>query len=190
MLLSVIREVLECRQRAPRVLVSEWALVAKLLLLAVSLALSTTQPPHVVLVYTTTLLALLLALGLRATTLYVVVSCAALYASMATGALVFHGDLVRVTRFTLIAASTLPVLVLIASTTTPYTVRRAPLLYLLLVVFNSVLREVLDVATVYKARGVEGLEYWLRVVVASMALSTRRSTALVDSLRARGVEVE
>jgi len=189
-LLSVLREVLEYKYRAPRILLSKWAFPGKLVLLVLSLVVSTTQPRSVVVIYVTALLVLLLVLGLWRSALYTALSVLALYTSMVLGALLLHGDVIRVARFVLVAASTLPVLVLTASTTTPSTFRKVPALYLLLVVFNSVVREIIDVATVYRARGVSGVKYWLRVVVASIVLSIARSSTLVDAFRARGVEVE
>lgn len=190
MLLSVLREVLDYKYRAPRALLSTRSLIFKLALLVFSIVFSTTQAVIIVVVYAIALLLILLILGLWRSTIYIVISILALYASLMLGALLLHGDVVRVTRFILIAASTLPVLVLIASTTKPSTLRRILVLYLLFIVFNSVLREILDVVTVYKARGVGGLKYWLRVIVASITLSLSRSALLVDSLRSRGVEVE
>jgi len=189
-LLSVLREVLDYKYRAPRALLSTRSLIFKLAFLVFSVVISITQAVIIVVVYVIALLLILLVMGLWRSTLYIVISILALYASVTLGALLLHGDVVKVTRFTLIAASTLPVLVLIASTTKPSTLRKILVLYLLFIVFNSVLREILDVVTVYRARGVEGLKYWLRVIVASIILSLSRSTSLIDSLRSRGVEVE
>jgi len=189
-LIPVLREVVEYRYRAPRALLSTRAFMVKLALLVISIVVSLTQPLDIVIMYVVALLAVLLVLKLWRTALYVVFSVVVLYISMLLCAVILHGDLIRVSRFVLVAASTLPVLVLLASTTNPSDFRKIPALYLLLVVFNSVLREILDVATVYRARGVEGLNYWLRVIIASITLSFSRSTMLVDSLRSRGIEVE
>jgi energy-coupling factor transporter transmembrane protein EcfT len=52
-----------------------------------------------------------------------------------------------------------------------------------------VLREVIDIATVYKARGSEGLKYWLQVATASIITSLARAQVLADALKARGVEI-
>jgi len=189
-LLSVLREVLDYKYKAPQILLSPWSFSFKFVLLISSVVFSITQQIIIAIVYVIALLSILLVLGLWRSTIYIITSILILHASMTLGALLLHGDLARVTRFTLVAASTLPVLVLIASTTKPSTLKRMPILYLLSIVFNNVLREILDVVTVYRARGVEGLNYWLRVIIASITLSISRSASLIDSLRSRGIEVE
>jgi hypothetical protein len=188
-LLSVALEVLDCRRRAPRILSTRFALYTKLALIIISIVLPLITSLTVSLLYTASIMILLLALGLKLTVLYIVLSLSTLYIVLLASAIAFGGSVESVTRFTIIAASTLPTFILVFATTRPSALRRIPALYLLLVIFSSVLREVVDVATVYRAKGSSGMRYWLQVVVALIAVALIRTQNLADSLRARGVEV-
>ena len=190
MILSVLAEVIEYRGRAPRLLLSNKLLVGKALLLLASIITPLALPVPASLMFALSLLTLLFVLGLRLSSLYVGLSGLFLYASMYLSALIFNGSFESVARFCLTAMSTLSVFILIASTTPPSALRRWPFLYILVVVFSSVLREIIDISVVHKAKGSSGLRYWLRIVTAGIAASLTRAEALSDSLMARGVELE
>ena len=189
MILSVVQEVLGYRVRAPRTVFSKWFSIAKIVLFILSIVVPVVAPPAASLGLATSLVILLAALGLRRSAVYTVFTATVLYLILFSTAFLLHGDLERVTRLTLLASSTLSTMILIASTTKPSMLRRWPTLYLFSIVFASTLREVVDIATVYRAKGSGGLRYVLQVIVASMAMSIARTSTLVDSLKARGVEV-
>jgi len=188
-ILSVLEEVLEYRRRAPGVLLRKELVATKALLLVISLVTPLFAPVRVSLALAALMLALLALLGLRLSALYVALSALLLYASMALSAIIFNGDMGSAARFCLAAASTLSAFIIIASTTPPSLLRRWPALYILAVIFSGVLREILDISVVLRARGSSGLRYWLRVIVASVAAALTRADALRDSLSARGVEL-
>lgn len=190
MILSVVNEVLELKERAPKWLLRDELVYAKVALFVVSIFVPFLLPLWLALLYLSLLLAALAIVGLRLTALYVVATFLLLYLSMALSAAFLGGSLEGVGRFSATAASTLSAFLLFLSTTKPSSLRRWAPLYLLWVIFNDVLREVVDISIVFKAKGSSGLKYWLRVITASIAASLSRAEALRDSLRARGVELE
>ncbi|MEM0027038.1 MAG: hypothetical protein QXT53_04380 [Ignisphaera sp.] len=189
MILSVVQEVLGYRVKAPRIAFSKWFSIAKIVLFILSIVVPVVAPTAASLGLVTSLVILLAVLGLRRSAVYTVFTAAILYLIMFSTAFLFHGDLERITRLTLLASSSLSTIILIASTTKPSMLRRWPTLYLFSIVFANTLKEVVDIATVYRARGSRGLRYVLQVVVASIAMAIARTSTLVDSLKARGIEV-
>ncbi|MEM3959653.1 MAG: hypothetical protein QW200_04950, partial [Ignisphaera sp.] len=185
----MVQEVLGYRVKAPRIVFSKWFSIAKIALFILSIAVPVVAPTAVSLGLVASLVILLAVLGLRRSAVYTVFTAAILYLIMFSTAFLLHGDLERITRLTLLASSSLSTIILIASTTKPSMLRRWPTLYLFSIVFANTLKEVVDIATVYRARGSGGLRYVLQVVVASMAMSIARTSTLVDSLKARGIEV-
>jgi hypothetical protein len=186
--LSVAVELLEYRGKAPKQLSSKPANYMKLLMFGSSIILPITSL-FTAFVYGATVTVALLLIGLRRAVLHILASVSILYFALFTSSIIFHGSVEGVLRFTAFAASTLPTLIFIFATTKPSTLKSIPQLYLTLVVFSSTIREVVDVATSYKAKGSTGLGYWIRVVVASVALTLGRAQVLADSLRMRGFEV-
>jgi len=188
-LLSVASEILEQRSRTHPKLSSREAVYLKLVLFAASIAIPLLLPPPAATAFATTMLILLVALGLRLTALYILFSSALLYTVMTLSALLLSGNPHTVTRFCLVAMSTLSTFTLLVATTRPSALKKITLLYLTSILFSNVLREVIDIATVYKARGSEGLKYWLQVATASIITSLARAQVLADALKARGVEI-
>lgn len=189
MLLSVALEILDYRCRAARILSTRPALYIKLVLLIASITIPLLSSERIALLFIASILLLLLALGLKLTVAYIAISTLLLYTTLLASAIIFRGSIESVTMFTLTAASTLSTFIFVFATTRTSVVKRILTLYLLLIVFSSVLREVIDIATVYKAKGSSGLRYWLQVVIASIAIALTRVQNLADSLRARGIEV-
>ena len=187
MLLSAAEEVLSYRSRAPPLLSTKPFMLLKLLMVALSLTLPM-YSPVLGYGYGATVLVVLLLMGLRRVVLHIITSITSLYLALYASALLFHGNPSSVTWFTSFASASLPVSVFILSSTRPSALRRVQPLYVLLVVFSSVLREVVDIATVYRSKGSSGVRYWLQVAVASTSVAVVRSEALADALRARGVE--
>lgn len=188
MIESVVEEVLEGRRRAPAALSEPPALALKLLAVALS-ALLPFLNPLAALAYAACLLALLVAVGLPRCALYAVLSGALLLASMYPISVLLRGDPSSVVRFCLTATASLASLILAVATTRPSALRRWPHLYIMSVTFGEVLREVLEVITVYRAKGLGGFRLYAAATVTVTALSLERVTALADALRARGVEV-
>lgn len=188
MLLYVVDEVLSFREKRGFLHRRE-LLPIKLLLLATSIAIPLAVELNIAAVYTVSLWLLLLLAGLRRTALYIALSTAILFTSFIPVTLALQGSLLRVVRSLLAAASTLSIGVFTLATLQPKQLGWFTPTYLLLVVLNSVLREVRDVHTVLRARGETGYRYYLRLFTASIEIALSRANTLIDSLKSRGIEV-
>lgn len=188
MLLSVAVEVLDYRRRTPRVLSATPAMYLKAVMVVLSFVLPFISPTTAI-IYGVVVVALMVVIGLRRTSAYIAASIPIIYLTLLASAIVLQGDVTSVTRFTAFATATAPTFTFAFATTKPSTLRRIPVLYLLSVVFSSVIREVLDISMSYKAKGSSGLDYWMRIVVAAVAVSGIRAQTLSDALKARGFEV-
>jgi hypothetical protein len=187
-LLSAVLEVLDYRGRAPEFLSAAPAIYLKTAMVVASFTLPLASPAAAA-AYGAAVVAAMVALGLRRVPAYIAASLPVVYLTLLASAAVLGGDIASAARFTTFVAATAPTLAFVFATTKPSTARRVPALYLLLVVLSSVLREVVDIATSYRARGSAGLGYWMRVVVAAVAVGLSRAQTLSDSLRSRGIEV-
>ncbi|MEM0005883.1 MAG: hypothetical protein QW406_03345, partial [Ignisphaera sp.] len=94
-----------------------------------------------------------------------------------------------IVRPLLTASATLSIGLLIFATLLPQHLTRFQILYLLSVIFNSVLREIRDAQIVLRARGETGFKYYLRIFTVSIEVALSRIDTLVDSLKARGIEL-
>ncbi|MDK6029215.1 hypothetical protein QPL79_07545 [Ignisphaera sp. 4213-co] len=190
MIVSVVQEVLEYRFRASKYLLSKQFLFAKAALFIASIAIPLTTKLIVSTAFAACLVILVAVLGLRKTALYIASSAMFLYLTMVAIAFLLGGSIESVTKATILAASSLSSILLIASTTNPSMLRKWTLPYLFLVIFMNTLREVIDISTAYRAKGAGELRYILHVVIASMTLAIAKTNALADSLKARGIEVK
>jgi len=129
-------------------------------------------------------------LGLRKSSLYTLASYALLTLFLIPMAVVFHGDIENVYRFTLVALSTLSIGILILSTLHPTIFRNNIYLYLLAIMLNNTLKEVRDIATVFRAKGEQGLKLYTRIIITSIIVMFTKIETLIDSLKARGIEIE
>ena len=188
MLPSIVIEVLDYRGRAPKYLNTKPGLMLKAVMVVASFIIPFVST-LVAVVYGVAVIVLMAVIGLRKASAYIAVSLLIVYLVLLASILVLGGDITSVIRFTAFAMTTAPVFVFTFATTRPLALRRIPAVYLLLVVLSSALKETVDIATSYRARGSRGLEYWLRVVVATVVMSMNRAQALADSLRSRGIDV-
>ncbi|MEM0341068.1 MAG: hypothetical protein QXN05_02090 [Acidilobaceae archaeon] len=186
----VLEEVLSYRSRAHPVLSSKWFLVTKALLLAFAMLAPLLAPLPLALALLAFTMLLLLALGLRASIAYVVMSTAFVISSSVVLAVLFKGDPIAAFRFGLSAGSSLAVALFVFATTKPSAFRALPALYVSLIIIDGVLRETLDVYVSLKARGLESWRLYVAVTVDSVLRSFVRSEALIDSLKARGLEIQ
>ena len=185
----VVDEILECRRRAPGYLQTKPFLAVKTVFFISSIIVPYLAPIRIALLYALASLIPLAILRLKRCIVYVSLSGATIYLFMVLVAYVFGGDISYATRGVLVAVSTLSASITFFASTKPSVFKRLWYLYLLMIIFGDVLREVRDVATVYRARGSKGLRHCLEVYIASLILALRRVEALADSLRARGIEV-
>ncbi|MCS7111277.1 MAG: hypothetical protein RMI45_00990 [Ignisphaera sp.] len=188
MLAYIIDEVLSFREKGTPLHRGE-LLPLKLALLTASVVVPLTTELGVAIVYTAALWLVVLLIGLRRTALYIAFSAAFLFASLLIVALALQGNVGQVVRSLLVAASTLSVGVLIFATLSPKHVGRLTPIYLLLVILGSVLREMRDAQIVLRARGEAGLRYYLRLFTVSIEVALSRTDAIIDSLKARGIEL-
>ncbi len=133
---------------------------------------------------------LLMVIGLRRSSLYTFTSFILFLSISMPMAMVFRGNIINVYRFSLVALSTLSIGILFLSSLHPSMVKGNTYLYLLTILLNSMLREVRDILTVFRARGEHGLKLYVRSITVSIIVTFSRIETLVDSLRSRGIEIE
>jgi len=141
-------------------------------------------------IYCFTISITLLVLGLRRTFLYATFSFMLILGTMLPIGYILKGDLVKIYRFSLTAYSTLSIGVLILLCLNPSLFKGNIYIYIFLIILNQVIREVRDVVVVYRSRGLSGLKLYVRAVLISMIMAFTRLNTLLDSLKARGFQVE
>jgi len=161
----------------------------KIALFVASIAIPLATDLMIAVAYVVILWLVLLLLGLKRATLYIVFSTATLYLSLLLVALILQGDTGCIVRPLLTASATLSIGLLTFATLLPQHLTRFQILYLLSVIFNSVLREIRDAQIVLRARGETGFKYYLRIFTVSIEVALSRIDTLVDSLKARGIEL-
>ncbi len=188
MLTYIVDEVLSFREKKTFMHRGR-VLLLKLILFVLSIVIPLTTKLSIAIVYTVALWLTVYLMGLRKTVLYIIFSTTFLYITLYLVTLALGGNIWYAVRPLLVASSTLSISVLIFATLPPNHVRRFILLYLLLVTLNSVLREIRDVQIVLRARGEAGFRYYLRIFVVSIEVALSRIDVLIDSLKARGIEL-
>jgi len=141
-------------------------------------------------IYCFTISITLLILGLRRTFLYVTLSFAIILGSMLPIGYILKSDLVKIYRFSLTAYSTLSIGVLILLCLNPSLFKGNIYIYIFLIILNQVIREVRDVVVAHRSRGLSGLKLYVRAALTSMIIAFTRLNTLLDSLKARGFQVE
>lgn len=184
----IIDEILSFRERGTPLHRRE-LLPVKLALFIASIVVPFTTKLEIAVSFVVGLWSAVLLLGLRRTALYIVASTTLLYITISLTALALHGDVERIIRSLMVATATLSTGLLIFATVQPSHLRRFQTLYLLLITLNNVLRELRDVQIVLRSRGETGFRYYLRIFTISIEVALTRIDVLIDSLKARGIEV-
>jgi len=133
---------------------------------------------------------ILFVLGFRKPVMYIFFSFLLVLASMTPFAILFGGSLEKVYRFSLTALTSISLGALILSSLNPASYRNHIYLYLLIILLNQMFREIRDVFQAYRSRGESGLKLYARVLLTSILITVARKDMLIDSLRARGFNLE
>ncbi len=188
MLDTVVDEIICFRERHKA---SKWVIHIELIAILLSIAIPY-LPIDIVIVtlYSFLYPSILLLLGFRRGFTYVLTSFLLLLSTSIPIAMVFGGNILSVYRFSLVALSTLSIGILILASLHPLIFRSNLHLYLLMIMLNSMIREVRDVIKVFRAKGEGGLKLYARSIITAIQIFFAISTTLIDALRARGIEIE
>jgi len=186
---TVIEEIMGFREKH---IVSKKLLFVEFVLLVASFLIIFYAPIDLIYltIYTSAYPTILFVLGFRKPVIYILLSFLLVLASMAPFAIFFHGSLEKVYRFSLTALTSISLGVLILSSLHPALYRNHIYLYLLIILLNQMFREIRDVFQAYRTRGESGLKLYARVLLTSILITVARKDMIIDSLRARGFNLE